>query len=449
MQPTDDAAIGASLEERLAFERLLADLSATYANVPNERVVDEIEHGLARLNEFLGFDRSTFWEFAANGDRVALCSAAGAGLQPVPRGPASLQLDWVSDEIRAGRMVVLRSLPDDLPASAVAVREYVARLGIRSYLGIPLRVGGQIMGAIGFGAVRATRAWPEDLIARLKVVGEVFAQALARSRADSRLTAAHEEIKRLNARLEAENVYLRKAAYGGARERLASRSPSFKRIIEEIERIAPTDATVLLLGETGTGKELVAARSTTRSRAQQAGVRRGRLRGAPGDAHRERAVRPREGRVHRRARAADRAASSSPTAARSSSTRSASCRSSCSRSSCACSRTARVRARRRHADDPGRRARGRGDQPRSRGRGDARRRSARTSTTGSPCSRSSCRRCASAARTSRCSPGRSSRSSAKRWAARSSASPTTRWRRCRLRLAGQRARAAQRHRARR
>ena len=109
MQPTDDAAIGASLEERLAFECLLADLSATYANVPADRVVDEIEDGLARLNEFLGFDRSTFWEFAANGDRVALCSSARPGLQAVPRGPASLQLDWVSDEIRAGRMVHLRA----------------------------------------------------------------------------------------------------------------------------------------------------------------------------------------------------------------------------------------------------------------------------------------------------------------------------------------------------
>ena len=39
MKPTDDASIGASLAERLAFERLLADLSVTYANVPGDRVV--------------------------------------------------------------------------------------------------------------------------------------------------------------------------------------------------------------------------------------------------------------------------------------------------------------------------------------------------------------------------------------------------------------------------
>ena len=162
------------------------------------------------------------------------------------------------DQVRAGRTVVLRSLPDDLPAEEVDLREYVARIGIRSQLSIPLRVGGRIIGAIGFGAFHDTRPWPEELIARLKVVGEVFVQALARSRADAELATAHEEIKRLNARLQAENVYLRQATHGGSRERLASRSPAFKVVIEEIDQVAPTNATVLLLGETGTGKELLA-----------------------------------------------------------------------------------------------------------------------------------------------------------------------------------------------
>jgi transcriptional regulator with GAF, ATPase, and Fis domain len=258
MKPTDDASLDASLAERLAFEQLLADLSVTHANVPADRVIDEIEHGLGRLNAFLGFDRSTFWEFAPNGDRIALCSAAVDGVAPVPRGPAAERMDWLFNQVRDGQTVVLGSLPDDLPAEAADVREYVARFGIRSHLSIPLRVGGQIIGSIGFGAFRATRPWPEALVARLKVVGEVFAQALARSRAHAELAAAHEEIKRLNARLHAENVYLRQTAHAGSRERLASRSPSFRMVIEEIDRVAPTNATVLLLGETGTGKELLA-----------------------------------------------------------------------------------------------------------------------------------------------------------------------------------------------
>ena len=258
MKPTDDEGIGASLAERLAFERLLADLSAAFANVLGDGVIDEIARGLGRLNDFLGFDRCTFWEFSANGDRVALCSAAAAGVEPVARGPSAIRMDWLFDQLRAGKTVVLRSLPEDLPAEAVDVREYVATAGIRSHLSIPLRIGGKVTGAIGFGAFRAMRAWPEDLIGRLGIVGQVFAQSLARSRAYAQLAGAHDEIKRLNARLEAENVYLRQTVQGGSFARLASRSPTFRLLIEEAERVAPTNATVLLLGETGTGKELLA-----------------------------------------------------------------------------------------------------------------------------------------------------------------------------------------------
>ena len=65
------------------------------------------------------------------------------------------------------------------------------------------------------------------------------------------------------------------------------------------------------------------------------------LRAPSREAARERALRAREGRLHRRGRRQARACSRWPTAARSSSTRSASCRSTCRRSSCACSRSGR------------------------------------------------------------------------------------------------------------
>jgi formate hydrogenlyase transcriptional activator len=64
------------------------------------------------------------------------------------------------------------------------------RSGIRSSLGIPLRVGGQVVGLINFSAFRSTREWPDDLIARLKIVGEVMAQALVRKRSEAALRAS-------------------------------------------------------------------------------------------------------------------------------------------------------------------------------------------------------------------------------------------------------------------
>jgi transcriptional regulator with GAF, ATPase, and Fis domain len=246
-----------SLTERLEFERLLADLSVTFANLPSDRVIEETEQALLRLIEFLDFDRSSLGELPPNGERFeVLCSVSRNGVEPTPRGPTP-RLPWYFGELRAGRTVVF-STPADLPAEAVAEAEYCRRSGLRSNLAIPLRVGGRVVGALALTAFRRTRTWPEELIARLTIVGEVFAHAIARSRRDAELAAALAEIKQLKERLEAENIYLRKATHASLRHTVASRSPCFNVVLDEIAQVAPTGSTVLLLGETGTGKELLA-----------------------------------------------------------------------------------------------------------------------------------------------------------------------------------------------
>ena len=74
-------------------------------------------------------------------------------------------------------------------------------------------------------------------------------------------------------------------------------------VYQKIEKVAPTDATVLVTGESGGGKELVARTIHERSRRRGA-VRRDQLRRDSAEPDRGRALRPREGRVHRRRRAA-------------------------------------------------------------------------------------------------------------------------------------------------
>jgi hypothetical protein len=61
------------------------------------------------------------------------------------------------------------AIPEDFPPEAKVEIEYCRRIGLRSNLGILLRVGGRVMGLIAFTAFHRTRAWPEDLIIRLNV----------------------------------------------------------------------------------------------------------------------------------------------------------------------------------------------------------------------------------------------------------------------------------------
>jgi formate hydrogenlyase transcriptional activator len=93
----------------------------------------------------------------------------------------------------------------------------------------------------------------------VRLVGAVQDITEQRNREEA-LRAAHEEVKDLRDRLERENVYLRKEARqqsGG--DLIAGRSPAIRRALGLAAQVAPTASTVLLIGETGTGKERFAS----------------------------------------------------------------------------------------------------------------------------------------------------------------------------------------------
>jgi formate hydrogenlyase transcriptional activator len=247
-----------SVEELVAFERMLADLSARMANVPSDRVEPEIQLAQVILRQFLGFDRSTFAEFQDDSSLVVVSSTAVDGVDATPLGPLPPQLDWFIAKLREGETLVIQDPADDLPPEAVGEAEYVRRTGLRSHLSIPLRIGGRVIGAIAFSAFKETRNWPDDLIARVMLVGEVFAHAIARKREHEKLLAAMAEIRLLKDRLERENSYLKQAVQVRPLQRLTSRSSRFLSVVEEIKQVAQTSSTVLLFGETGSGKEVLA-----------------------------------------------------------------------------------------------------------------------------------------------------------------------------------------------
>jgi formate hydrogenlyase transcriptional activator len=266
----DTVSNDASVEELLSFERMLADLSARFANVSAEKVEFEIQLSQTTLRKFLGFDRCSFGEFNQDGSISVISSSANDDVGPLPVGPFVPHLPWYLSRLLAGESIAFQNICDELPSEAVIEAEYWRDLGLHSLLSIPFRIGGRIVGAIALAAFRETRAWPDDLITRLKLVGEVFAQAIARKREQEKLRSAMAEIKVLKERLERENSYLQHAAQVRPPQGLTSRSPRFLSVIEEIVQVAQTGSTVLLLGETGSGKEVLA------QAIHDAGVRRGR-----------------------------------------------------------------------------------------------------------------------------------------------------------------------------
>ena len=180
-----------------AFETLISDLSSRFINLPAGEVDREIEDALRRVCELLGIDLAVLWQWSAAAPDVItpthVYSAREDLLPPEPLRQE--QFPWIA----AGRCwpaawSAFSSL-EELPAEAAVDRENCRRLGIKSNLSLPLSVGGEPpVGALAFNTLRAERDWPDALVKRLQLVAQVFANALARKRADEALRESEERL---------------------------------------------------------------------------------------------------------------------------------------------------------------------------------------------------------------------------------------------------------------
>lgn len=172
------------------FERMLAELSAGFINLQATEVDGAINDALRRITELIGADRVRLISFSEDGESASTTHSAALGDVPaLPPRLLSKRFPWVISRLREGNPVVIHDVAA-LPAAAAVDRASFEGVGTRANLSVPLRVGGRIEGALAFGCVRTTHDWPDELIARVGVLAEVFANALAHKRAQEALVAA-------------------------------------------------------------------------------------------------------------------------------------------------------------------------------------------------------------------------------------------------------------------
>jgi PAS domain S-box-containing protein len=372
-------------EQSTRFEALISDLSVRFINVSSEQVDAEIERGLKKIQTFFEADRAALTQFSPDKSGIQLIQSVFAvkGDKLPEQIEVKKRFPWSTAKTLRGEAICFSTLKD-LPAEANIDKTNYRSLQVTSLLSVPLFVEGEVQYSISIVMTEQERVWPETFLPLLRVVGEIFVNALLRQQIEKvrrqseetlkvildnipayisfvgrdcrykfvnkqyaigfqktleeiegkhlkevigeemfeslkqdledvfsgkpvtrenkltnvpdapryslvkavparnqqeeiigyyglaiditdlkktqeKLQQANEEIRQLNKKLKNENIYLRdEIKIHHQFEGIVGESEAIQKVLYQVEQVAGTNSTVLLLGETGVGKELIA-----------------------------------------------------------------------------------------------------------------------------------------------------------------------------------------------
>jgi signal transduction histidine kinase len=242
--------------ELVDFEKLVADLSSAFIRVPVEEIDLEIERWLQQIVLAFDVDRSTVLQIdPADGGLYATHQSARKGVITPDRGLRTnfaLLFPWITSKVLSGELTIMSRVEDllsEAPKDVVTAR----RGGAKSNVTIPLRIGGVVVGAVLFSTILCERVWPQETIQRLKLVAEIFGNALERKRAEAEIRRLSEELRRVSqvvsmGELTASLAHELNQPLAAIRnnsqaalELLATKSPDLKEVVLALEDIVRDD----------------------------------------------------------------------------------------------------------------------------------------------------------------------------------------------------------------
>ncbi len=197
-KPVNSRAVQPSIRSRVQFEDLITAISTQFINLALEDIDKGIIEALKKLGRAAGADRSAVFLFK-NGhgyDTYEWCARGIPSIKDNLQGRPLQSFPWLKDKLSRAENIHIPRL-DDLPPEAEAERELLQSFRTKSLVIVPMILNNCPVGFLGFDSMRREARWSERTLALLKIVGEIFVNALERKRADEVLKESEKKYRAL------------------------------------------------------------------------------------------------------------------------------------------------------------------------------------------------------------------------------------------------------------
>lgn len=193
------------LQYRSEFERLISELSSHLISLKQEEIDAYIQDALAGIAHFAKADSGCIFSFDEEGGKSSCTHIWNS--ENLNMDKTSLQqidttgMPWWTKHMQNGEVVAVSSV-QNLPEEAGKIQDFIQAQDIRSFVDVPNSYQNKTVGFLRLCSIQDRRAWTDDEISLLKLVSQVFTNALLRKQAEEALQEYADELEEANIRLQ-------------------------------------------------------------------------------------------------------------------------------------------------------------------------------------------------------------------------------------------------------
>ncbi|MBC8191307.1 MAG: GHKL domain-containing protein [Candidatus Marinimicrobia bacterium] len=187
---TEQRAMGELLHLLNELGNLISHISSKFINLPIEEIDKGINIALRDIGEFVDVDRSYVFLFTDNltemNNTHEWCSE---GIEPQMDNLQDLPVEilpWWMEKLKNFENIHIPRVVD-LPPEANSEKEILQDQDIQSLIVVPIIYAEALVGFLGFDSVRSEKTWPKEIISMVKIIGEIFINALKRKQAEKQV----------------------------------------------------------------------------------------------------------------------------------------------------------------------------------------------------------------------------------------------------------------------